>query len=173
MAQVSHRRACRRELLDLQFCAHCGCTSPAGARPFCLWQQRISRSCGNVDPAGRKPGAGAGIRTAWPRHRRAVPCCGPRCSRRICLNGSRSTLRCFRAASMSFWWPTMRLSPYLAPRGLPRREIEACMWPSREASAPSRTPTVCWRTSAAAIATFPNSRSRRYPNSSASASIGS
>ena len=41
------------------------------------------------------------------------------------------------------------------------------MSPSREANAPSRTPIACWRMSAAAIVTFPKSRSPRFPNSSA------
>ena len=54
-----------------------------------------------------------------------------------------------------------------------RRIFEACMSPSREANAPSRTPIACWRMSAEAIATFPNSRSPRSPNNSASASIAS
>ena len=52
------------------------------------------------------------------------------------------------------------------------RETEACMSPSREANAPSRTRIGCWRMSAAAIATFRNCRCRKSPNSSASASIG-
>ena len=52
------------------------CASPAGARSFCLRQQRISRSFDDADPAGRKPDAGAGIRTARPRHRRQCRAAG-------------------------------------------------------------------------------------------------
>ncbi len=43
------------------------------------------------------------------------------------------------------------------------------MSPSREANAPSRTPIGCWRMSAAAIATLPNCRWSKSPDSSASA----
>ena len=82
-------------------------------------------------------------------------CCRPRSSRRICSRGSPSTPPCFHAASMSCWWPTTRLSRSLAPRVLSPKESRPCTSPSREASAPSRTPTVCWRMSAAATATIP------------------
>src|SRR5258708_10327398 len=108
---------------------------------------------------------------------RAVPastaplCCRPRSSLRTCSNGWTSIGRCFRAASMSCWWPTMPLSRYLALRGWAPREAKACMSRSREANAPSRTRIGCWRMSGGATALFPKFRSPKSLGNLASPSI--
>ena len=144
-----------------------------GARPLCVRQQRVSGSLDDADPAGRKPDAGVRLRIARSRHRRHRRLAGhdpaggsvrAACHQRRAVSARH---RC-RAGGRR-----CRLSRYRAPRGWSRRETEACMSPSREANAPSRTPIGCWRMSAAAIATFRKSRSPRSPNSSASASIAS
>ena len=126
------------------------------ARSLRVRQQRISRSLDHADPAGRKPDRRAGVRTARPRHRRHRD-----------LAGHDPAVGSVRAACRS--------TPTLFPRGIdvvlvaddaivaiPRTtrlvaqgRLNACMSPSREANAPSRTPIGCWRMSAAAIASVP------------------
>ena len=156
MAQVSHRRAGDRAIPSISSFAVIGDARglPALDR-FALGTNEYPDRSTTLILQVESLTQGRGLSCAVPAST-APPCCAPTLpARGPVRTACRSITRCFRAASMSCWSATMPLSRCRAPRGLSRRETEACMSPSREANAPSRTPIGCWRMSGAAIATLP------------------
>ena len=149
-----------------QLCADRRRQTSSGARSLRVRQQRISGSVDDADPAGREPDAGACVRTARPRHRRHRDAAGldraARSVRAACdqRHAVSARHRC-RAGRMTMPIVAIPRTTRLVSEG----RLDACMSPSREANAPSRTPIACWRMSGAATATFPKSRWTRSPSS--------
>ncbi len=119
----------------------------ARAGSFRVRQQRISGPFDHAGRAGREPAEGPGFELQGARDRRYGLRCGPRSSPPICSSGLPSTPRCFPRGIDVVLVADDSIVAILGPRGSPQRETEACMSPSREASAPSRTRIGCWRMS--------------------------